>query len=521
MGGKNNTIEKETKEIIDENEEEVFYLENWEIVTQKSITEMPSKIKFDSKILISKIKSNPYEDYTLIKELGSGAYAKVKLVKHNITNSIRAMKVIQKGIKDNTNQTNESDVINEVYVLIKMDHPNIVKIFEFYNGENEYYLVMEYCSGGELFDRILKSKLTEIQCAYIMYQILSAINYCHHMKIIHRDLKPENILIKKDEDGFYRVKICDFGTAQIFQIGDIQSKLVGSPNYLAPEVILKKYNSKCDLWSCGVIMFALLTKKQAFGGKTREEIMDKVLIGKYKKNLLEDYSPYAKDLIDKLLEKDIKKRISAETALNHPWFDVFKSKEILNDIRDKDTIKRFMQNLKNYRSTSLLQETALAYLVHNYPDLDEIVNAGKLFGKIDINRNGKITLDDLSNGLNKLLKKDNMKEEAIEIFENLDSDCNNYIEYEEFIRASIDKKIFLSNDALRLAFKFFDKDNKGLITFESYLSIFKENIAKEEKNNIDDIKEELKKILKDIGAKNDDLSLDFPSFCELISKILK
>ena len=314
--------------------------------------------------------------------------------------------------------------------------------------------------------------------------------------------------------------VCDFGTTQTFKIGDIQNKIVGSAYYIAPEVILKKYNSKCDLWSCGVIMFVLLTKKPAFGGKTEKEIMDNVLIGKYKAQHLEEYSPYAQDLIAKLLEKEIKKRINAETALNHPWFDVFKSKEILNDIRDKDTIKRFIQNLKNYRSTSLIQETALAYLVHNYPDLDEVVNAGKLLGKIDLNRNGKITLDDLSNGLSKLLKKDNMKEVAKKIFENLDTDGNNYLEYEEFIKAAIDKKIFLSVDALRLAFKFFDKDNKGIISFESFLNIFKENINKEENNNID-IKEELKKILKDIGIKNDDLSLDFSSFCELLSKILK
>ena len=196
------------------------------------------KIKFNSKILISKIKSNPYEDYTVIKDLGSGTFANVQLVKHNINNSIRAMKIIAKAIKEDTNQTNESDVINEVYALIKMDHPNIAKIFEFYNGENDYYLIMEYCSGGELFDKIIKSKLTEIQCAYIMYQILSAINYCHNMKIIHRDLKPENIIIKKDEDGFYWVKICDFRTTQIFKIGDIQNKIVGSAYYIAPEVIL-------------------------------------------------------------------------------------------------------------------------------------------------------------------------------------------------------------------------------------------------------------------------------------------
>ena len=505
------------KEIIDD-EEEAFYLENWEIVTPKNISKKPPKIQFNSKILISKIKSNPFEDYTVIKTLGSGSYAQVKLVKHNINNSIRAMKVIPKKIKRGTNQTNEADVINEVYSLMKMDHPNIVKIFEFYNGEKDYYLVMEYCGGGELFDKIVKSKLTEIQCAYIMYQIISAINYCHNMKIIHRDLKPENILIKKDEDGFYRVKICDFGTSQTFKIGDIQSKIVGSAYYIAPEVIHKKYNSKCDMWSCGVIMFVLLTKKPPFGGKNEVQIMQNVQIGKYKTSLLEDYSPYAADLIGKLLVKDIKKRINAETALNHPWFDVFKSKEILNDIQDKDTIKRFVKNLKNYQSNSILQETALAFLVHNYPDLEEIVNACKLFGKIDINGNGKITVDDLNKGLCKLLKKNNMEEDAKKIFENLDIAGTNYLEYEVFVRAAINKKIFLSDEALKLAFNFFDKENKGVITFESILKIFKDCVKKDKNINPE---EELRKMIKDIGVKNVDLSINFEAFSQLLIKILK
>jgi calcium-dependent protein kinase len=514
MGNKANSLKNQ----INDEEDEAFYLEDWEIVTPKNMLKKPKRFKFDNNILISRIKSNPFDDYTQLKELGTGSYAKVLLVEHNITKAIRAMKVIQKRFKKGTNKTNEEDVINEVYLLMKMDHPNIVKIFEFYNGKNEYYLIMEYCSGGELFEKIVKSTLIEIQCAYLMYQILSAINYCHKMKIIHRDLKPENILIKKDEDGFYRVKICDFGTSQAFKIGDIQSKIVGSAYYIAPEVLQKKYNSKCDLWSCGVIMFVLLTKKPPFTGKNEMMIMKNVVIGKYKSELLDKYSPYAKDLVSKLLEKDIKKRINAETALNHPWFDVFKCKEILNDIQDKDMIKRFIENLKKYRSTSIIQETAIAYLVHNYPDNDEIVNACKLFGKIDTKGNGKITLEELSQGLSKLLKNKSMEEEAKKIFENLDVDGNNYIEYEEFVRAAIDKSIFLSNDALRLTFKFFDKENKEKITFDSILKMFEDCINKDKKISF---KEELKEKLKDFVTMDDDFYINYSSFCDMMSKILK
>ena len=477
-----------------------------------------SKIKIDSNTILSKIKSNPFEDYTVIKKLGTGTYASVVLVKHKINNSIRAMKIIPKRRKKGTNITNESDVINEVQLLIKVDHQNIVKIFEFYSGEKEYYLVMEYCSGGELFDTIIKSRLTEIQCAYIMYQIISAINYCHKMKIIHRDLKPENILIKKDEEGFYRVKICDFGTSQAFKIGDIQNKRVGSAYYIAPEVIQKKYNSKCDMWSCGVVMFVLLTQKVPFRGKEENSILQNVLVGQYKSQLLDNYLPYAKDLVGKLLERDIKKRINAETALNHPWFDVFKSKEILNDIQHKEMIKRFVNNLKNYRRTSLIQETALTYLVHNYPDLDQVVNACKLFGKIDINGNGKITLIDLTNGLCKLLKNKNMEEDAKRIFENLDVEGTNYLYYEEFIKAAVDKKIFLDEEALKLTFSFFDKEKKGVITFDSILNIFKDSTKKDDNINLE---EELKKLINEMNLSSNNLSIDFSSFSQLMSNILK
>ena len=503
------TKQKETTK----EEEEDFYFEDWKTSSSKK---NKTNIVLDNNIIISKnVNSNVYDNYVVLKEIGTGTYSKVLLVQHKINLSIRAMKVIKKKTKKGTNLTNENEVYKEVDLLIKMDHPNIVKIFEFYNGEKEYYLIMEYCEGGELFDKIVKSNLNEIQCAYIMYQIISAVNYCHKMKIIHRDLKPENILIQKDEDGFYRVKICDFGTSKAFKIGDTQKQLVGSAYYIAPEVIQKKYNLKCDLWSCGVIMFVLLTKKPPFGGRNDAMIMQNIQIGKYKTELLDNFSPYAKELVSLLLEKNIKKRINAETALNHPWFDVYKCKEILTDIQDKDTIKRFIKNLKNYKRGSLLQETALAFLVHNYPDLDEVVNACKLFGQIDLSGKGKITLKDFIEGLNKILKKD-MEEDAKKIFENLDEYESGYLEYEVFVRAAINKKIFLTEDTLKFTFKFFDKENKGKITNDSIMKMFEESIKKDE-----NVKIELEKIMKEANTNETDTSMDFQNFSEFMKSILQ
>ena len=192
---------------------------------------------------------------------------------------------------------------------------------------------------------------------------------------------------------------------------------------------------------------------------------------------------------------------------------MFKCKDILTDIQDKDTIKRFIENLKNYKRGSIIQETALAFLVHNYPDLDEVVNACKLFGQIDKNGKGKITLNDFIEGLNKILKK-NMEEDAKKIFENLDEYSSGYLEYEMFIRAAINKKIFLTEDTLKFTFKFFDKENTKKITSESILKIFEESIKKDE-----NVKIELENMIKE-ASPNENLEMDFENFSEFMKSIL-
>ena len=149
--------------------------------------------------LVSQYKSDPFIEYEVVKDLGKGSYAIVRLIRHKLTGAIRAMKVIKRI----ENDLYESHIKNEVNILMKLDHPNIVKIFELYVSDLKYYLITEYCSGGSLFKLINQNNgpFTEIQTSYIMHQLFSVVNYCHKMKIIHRDLKPENILINKNDNG--------------------------------------------------------------------------------------------------------------------------------------------------------------------------------------------------------------------------------------------------------------------------------------------------------------------------------
>ena len=461
--------------------------------------------------LVSMVKSNPEDDYTILKELGSGSFATVHLVKHKGTGVIRAMKAIKKGGIDD--EDNEEEIINEINILMKMDHPNIVKIFEFYNSPSHYYLITEYCEGGCLYDLIIKNgPFTEIQASYIMHQLFSVVNYCHKMKIIHRDLKPENILINKNDNGFVKIKICDFGTSLCFKRGEIQDQIVGSIYYIAPEVLQKRYNSKCDLWSCGVIMYILLTGLPPFAGNNNQTIMRKILVGEYNKKRLTKKCRACIDLIDKLLEKDVKKRIKAEAALNHKWFQIYKSKEIRVDIEDPKIIESYLKNLKNYKKSSEFQEIALAYLVHNHPELEEVDNACKLFGMIDKKGNGKITKEELYNGLAPFYKEENLKDDIDKIFENLDTKHSKYLEYEEFVRAAIDKSIFLSDDYMSFAFNYFDKEKKGEITIDDLVSIFEGDASKNEK-------EKIRQLIKEISTDSDE-KIRFKEFCDIMKRFI-
>ena len=413
----------------------------------------------------------------------------------------------------------ENEILNEINILRTMDHPGVLKIFEFYSSKQNYSIVTELCPGGELFEQIIdKGPFNEKYSAYVMYQIFSAVNYCHKMHIVHRDLKPENILIvDKDKEGLPTIKICDFGTSKIFEKDTVQKKLVGSSYYIAPEVLKKHYNEKCDIWSCGVIMYILLSARPPFGGENDNEIMGRVAYGKYDLSSppFNKLSKSSLDLIQKLLTMDPNQRITAEQALNHPWFKEFKSQELYNRINDKNTMKTLINNLKSYRRTSVIQETALAYLVHHFPQFKDVVNSCKLFNQIDKSGDGKITKDELYKGLAEKYKSDTLEKDVDLIYSNLDMDNNGYIGYEEFVRAAVSKEYFVRDNVLKFAFRYFDKDNSGEITFNEIEELFSQSIADKTK-----VHQTLQNIIKEVDANNDG-KINFNEFSKVMKKMLK
>ena len=219
------------------------------------------------------------------------------------------------------------------------------------------------------------------------------------------------------------------------------------------------------------------------------------------------------DLIDKLLEFDYNKRISAKEALNHPWFKEQKSKELYNEIKEEIIIKQ-LNNLKKYKKESIIQEIVFMYLLHNFPQMKDIFYSNKIFNQIDENDDGKITEIDLFKYMSKLMGNNILREEVSGIFKILDIGNKGFIGYEEFARASIDKEKFMNEDALRFAFRYFDVDENGEITFEDLQNLFNGNNNNDKKVNDKDIKEIINEI-------SNDGKISFEKFTEEMKKILK
>ena len=212
---------------------------------------------------------------------------------------------------------------------------------------------------------------------------------------------------------------------------------------------------------------------------------------------------------------DPKKRITAQDALNHPWFKDHKSKELFNQIKDESTLKKLIANLKAYKRDSVIQETALAYLVHNFPQMKDVVNACKLFNQIDVNGDGKINKNELLKGLQSKIKSDTLAQDVEQIYKNIDMDNNGYIEYEEFVRAAVSKERFINENVLRFAFRYFDKDGSGEITFDEIEAVFKESVADKNK-----VHESLSQIIKEVDANGDGI-ISFNEFSDIMKKMLK
>ncbi|XP_037917780.1 serine/threonine-protein kinase MARK2 isoform X13 [Hermetia illucens] len=272
--------------------------------------------------------------YKLIKTIGKGNFAKVKLAKHLPTGKEVAIKIID---KTQLNPGSLQKLFREVRIMKMLDHPNIVKLFQVIETEKTLYLVMEYASGGEVFDYlVLRGRMKEKEARVKFRQIVSAVQYCHQKRIIHRDLKAENLLL----DSELNIKIADFGFSNEFTPGSKLDTFCGSPPYAAPELFQgKKYDGpEVDVWSLGVILYTLVSGSLPFDGSTLRELRERVLRGKYRIPFY--MSTDCENLLRKFLVLNPAKRASLEVIMSDKWMNMgFEDDELKPYIEPKPDLQ--------------------------------------------------------------------------------------------------------------------------------------------------------------------------------------
>ena len=556
-----------------------------------------SNIPICTKDVIIAKKGNPFEDYEIITKLGEGTFGKVYKVRNKTNNAIRAMKQIGKYWLDDIN---DKEVMKEIEILKKLNHPYIIKLYEYYVTDDSIFLINELCEEGDLHGKMRKiGRFPEFIVKIIMLQIFKALMYLNEKRIIHGDLKLENILVEcyddsdsehqkeknKKYDGFieaikhdmdllnqkinsfnslemknskdinninrrlnekhqreainsygttfrfrakpggknkskniydlkefkisnYGIKLIDFGCSKMFtRTKKNFSDIIGTLIYCSPEVIANNYNESCDIWSCGVLMYCLLSGNFPFRGEDEEEITRKIISGKYEFDIenFNGVSDEAKDLISKCLKYDINKRIKIHDALNHRFFDDLKES---NKFTEEDKIKLY--NLKHLNKGSKFYQLVLTYLSYNFSDNKLLNELTKLYDKLDKNTDYKLTKGELYKAY-KEAQIPVTEEEVDKVVNSIDFDMNGTIEYEEFIRMCIPKEKLFTDENLENAFLLFDTEKKGIITpqeiadfIQSHKNIspeIKKKIKDEISNTADEIieLEDFKKLMIDLS----------------------
>lgn len=458
------------------------------------LNDSPQEIYSSSSNAIFKLTTSVDDTYTKLKDIQSGTTGSVSKILHKELNIQRALKYI--NVKDNPKLLNEAK--REISILKNLDHPNIEKIYEYYEKENDSInIVMELIDGKELFDTLVKiNHFTEQQTAIIMYQLFSCIKYCHDNGIIHRDIKAENIIVQ-DEKHLY-VKLIDFGSCEILTSTKLTSNYkVGSPSYIAPEILNgEDYDYCCDIWSLGVLMYYLLCGNKPFTGNNEEEIYKAIKTKelKFKDKSWDNVSNEAKNLIKSMLVKNKKNRININQALRSDWIKKFIYFNIDNSqgIHDEKYLKEnIVSNIIKFKNINQIQLLALFYVIHNRIDFnhnDDIKQITKEFYYYDKDGDGKLSEDELYEMLQDGgVSKEDLNHIMNDIWSVFGDNKGKSLSYESLILLSLNNKKELINDKIiQKLFMLIDTQKSLKIKMEDLKDVYegKEELEKKTINPI-------------------------------------
>ena len=458
------------------------------------------KITFGKQTFVGKFEGAFLDNYEVIKQLGKGGYGKVYQVKNKKTGEIRACKHLSKlSIK------NLEKFEREINILIKSDHPCIIKLYEIFESNRSLYLIMEECKGGEVFDKIIehiqdKKMYTEKDAANIFLQMMSAVEYCHNNGICHRDLKPENLLYLNEGSEIKNpIRVIDFGLSQVIYPDQKLKTKVGTAYYVAPEILNGSYTEKCDIWSAGVILYILLSGSPPFNGPNDNEIYRKISKMKfdYPEKKWKTISRDAIDLINHMLAPE-NQRYTAKQVLAHPWLQNANKYNLVNLNFDP-------KFFKDYAQSNLIKKMALLFIASRL-EQNEIKDLKRIFGAFDKEKNGQISFEELKQGLLQVKPNFANDREIFELFKSIDVDKNGKIDYTEFLASTLQKKSYLRIERLFEAFCLFDKDGSGKITRNEIMQVLR--LEKEQEIEVAKIME--------LADKDKDGAIDYKEFLQLM-----
>eukprot|EP00930_Biecheleria_cincta_P100171 TRINITY_DN91788_c0_g1_i1.p1 TRINITY_DN91788_c0_g1~~TRINITY_DN91788_c0_g1_i1.p1 ORF type:complete len:619 (+),score=83.86 TRINITY_DN91788_c0_g1_i1:45-1901(+) len=464
-------------------------------------------------------------NYDHVADLGQGTFGKVLAVLHKSTGQTRACKMII------ANSVKWRDLTNmEIELLRGLHHPNVMKMYEVYIEQHEkhgsiYWIVSELCQGGDLGTRIahhrsIKQQMPETYVAYIMRQMLAGTNYCHCKGVVHRDIKPENILFSNRTSGA-PLKIIDFGLASFMDCiptrddgtgsGNVKMQTVGTPHYLAPEMIQGRYDQKADLFSIGIIYAELLTGVHPFWKKGDSEVavlqrIQQTAIFSKSGVPLDSYSSFwehvsveACDFCQKLLEKDPQFRLSAAEALNHVWFQDPEKPNPFGNV--EGLTGSIFYGLQQYQEFNKLKRAVLQLLTHELSEY-EIQELSEKFKALDNNGDGFLLREELLRGMvhaGHVISGD----ELDRIIAALDTSGSGRIGYKDFIAALIQRRVKFDRRQLQECFNKFDTTGTGKITYKDVERVLCPTITRSEWQSI-------------VGGVPEKSEIDFAEFVALM-----
>eukprot|EP00250_Pteridium_aquilinum_P014230 c21860_g4_i3 orf=1-1650(-) len=420
---------------------------------------------------------NITDKYILGKELGRGEFGVTYLCTDRESQDKLACKTISK--RKLKTRVDIDDVRREVVIMHHLPpHPHLIGLKDVYEDDNAVHLVMELCEGGELFDRIVaRGRYHERAAANVTRTIVEVVQACHKNGVMHRDLKPENFLFLNMRENS-PLKAIDFGLSVFFKPGDRFDEIVGSPYYMAPEVLKRNYGPEVDVWSAGVILYILLCGVPPFWAETEQGVAQAILRGAidFKRDPWPLVSDRAKSLVKQMLEPDPKRRLTAQQVLDHPWLHNAKHAP---EVPLGDAMR---SRLKQFTAMNKLKKQALR-VIAEFLSGEEVDGIKKMFDSMDINKTGMLTCEEFKEGLKKLgsqLAEDEIQQLVIAA----DFDKDGTIDYGKFAALTVHLQRMDSDEYLHKAFSHFDLDDNGFIDFDELKQVLSDELSPDEDSEL-------------------------------------